>query len=81
MLIHLLKDKSGYEYIEAAFVLPLTVLVVTAILSLMVLIFQNFYEETILHQEILEDSYCVSEIEKIRTADKVVREFESFSKS
>ena len=71
------KDKSGYEYIEAAFVMPLTALVVAAILAIMIFMFQELYEQTQEHVTLNDEAFEVCEMEKIRILDKLKYEIEN----
>lgn len=60
--------------VEGTFVLPVTILLIAAILGLMVLMYEDAVSSFLYHMEELEEAYEFSEITAIRVMDKLKEE-------
>lgn len=59
-------------YVEATFVVPITILIMVAMLGIMVFMYDQFYLQYEEHQVELKESYEISEINVIRAGEKAV---------
>ncbi len=67
-----LRSKRG-SFVEATMVLPLSILMIIALINLMIGFYQGFYTQVENRQEDIKEMYRIREVSIIRAYDKLIR--------